>query len=589
MGSRNTALLDLVQLVALTTPGFVRMRRHPEVGDWVNALAGLSERAELQPLAQTLKRTAELHVEGPSTFGAMFNVFAENARSIPYAVLVNASRISSENRKAQPYASFMLAWTAICLWVVSADSTGQDLHAEGDSGWPDAGWRDLPTACVEAAIELHGLHGASELTAEAYAVLQTNGRRRLEHLAALEPTIAEYRRLARILASRYDMAVAGLADDLKEACRTPGRARRLVAALLWTMGLVPESRAVSAIADAPSRPLLVGLIRSSFRVLPTDPLVQHLWLEMKEAPEINLRAHDALYAVLNHRWAQWHLDEMYEAFGFFAEPSRLYGRALESLLAGDLGDDLAAPFLQAYDFIAESAMAGAPWAFILARMHVLRFLIGERLGYLADDITAREKVDWFADQTARAARARRAASMFPDVPDAAGRAGIAMHELIERLLANDSNVPQTELDRSTTAFAALESFRTGALAYWLDVIPPFRPAIRSEALEQCLIEERDLLERMRGAYFLALRPTLPLHFLWSDMDMSVMFELDDPAARAGFYSADRAREEKTNLDAQLIALADRLSHEVPAYAEARRHPAADIARVTSMLTSHRRA
>jgi hypothetical protein len=583
----NAGLLDLVQLVALTTPGFVRMRRHPELGDWAATLSGFSEHAEVQPLARTLKRIVELQTEGPSTFGPMFELFAEHAPSISFPTLVSASRISSENRKAQPYASFMLAWVAICLWIVRARLSGQDLYAE-ELGWPNVGWRDLPAACIEAAIELHGLHGASQLTAETYAVLQTNARRRLGNRAALAPAIATYHRLARTLASRHEMAVAGLADDLREACRVPGRARRLVAALLWTMGLVPESRIIGAIDSAPPRPLIVRLIRSSFRVLPTDPLVQYLWLEMKDAPEIDLRAHDALYAVLNHRWAQWRLDEMHDMFGFSAEPSRLYGRALEALLAGDLDDGRAAPFLQAYDFIEEARLGGAPASFILARLHVLRFLIGERLGYLADDVTARQKVEWLADQTARAANVRRAATMIPEAPEAATRTGIAMHEVIERLLADDSNVPTTELDRLTTAFAALESFRTGALAYWLEVIAPLPPAIRSEALEQCLTDERDLVERVRGAYFLALRPTLPLHFLWSDMDLSEMIELSDPAKRAAFYSADHAREEKTELDRQLVALADRLSAEAPTYAKARQHPATDIARVTSMLTAHRR-
>jgi hypothetical protein len=65
----------------------------------------------------------------------------------------------------------------------------------------------------------------------------------------------------------------------------------------------------------------------------------------------------------------------------------------------------------------------------------------------------------------------------------------------------------------------LERSRTAALAYWLRVNPPLAPAGSSEKLEDVLQEERNLIEQLRGANFLALRPALPRHFQWSDMDV----------------------------------------------------------------------
>jgi len=403
----------------------------------------------------------------------------------------------------------------------------------------------------------------------------------------LEPAIAEYRYLARTLANRKDMAIAGLADALREACRVGGRARGLVAALLWTMGLVAECNAARRSAEPCGRALLLRLIRSSLQILPTDPLVQYLWLEMKDAPELDLRAHGGLYAVLNHRWAQWRADETYELFGLPAEPSRLYGRALEALLAGNLDEARASDFLKAYDLVSDLRLSGPPAAFIMPRLDLLRYLIGEQLDYFGPEFTDHQRVEWLREAVIDAARKRAAISMFPGWPDASTRTGIALHETIERLLGEDSKLPTPERERSAIALESLELFRTGALSYWLDVIPPLSPANPGEQLGQLLAEERVLLDRMRGAYFLALRPTLPLHYLWSDMDMSDMFALDTPGRRASFYSADVGREEMSKLDVLVASVANLLSKEASKYAEARQRPSANLARLVSMLGDHR--
>ena len=77
--------------------------------------------------------------------------------------------------------------------------------------------------------------------------------------------------------------------------------------------------------------------------------------------------------------------------------------------------------------------------------------------------------------------------------------------------------------------------------------PPLRPAEDGEQVADLLREERDLIERLRGAYFLALRPILPLHYIWSDMDVNDLLILqDDPARRRQFYSPDVARRESTH-------------------------------------------
>jgi len=44
--------------------------------------------------------------------------------------------------------------------------------------------------------------------------------------------------------------------------------------------------------------------------LPDDPLIQYIWLEIKNNSAINLRAHEALFTVINHRWNRTRNDRL---------------------------------------------------------------------------------------------------------------------------------------------------------------------------------------------------------------------------------------------------------------------------------------
>jgi hypothetical protein len=584
----NASLLDLAQRVALTTPGFVRMRRHPEFKDWRARVATVAARADLVAVGTMLTRVADLHVEGPETFAPMFEGIAADADGVDLNTLIHASDVAAIVRKSDPYTAFMLSWTTLSAWAICARRASRDLHQEIEQ-WPDRGWRAIPAACIAAAIDLQGIEGASLLVDEAYATVQTNVRRHPHHAAGLAPTIAEYRRLARLLATRQEMAIGALADDLRDACATNGRARRLLHALVWTLGLWPECMALRRRDEPPARPLLIRVIRLSFAVLSSDPLVQYAWLEMKAVPEIDLRAHESLYVLLNSLWVPWRMDDMYAMFGFEAEPSRIYVRTLERFLSGDLDQAGAAPFLQVYDYVTEARQTGQPFAYVRARFDVLRFLIGERFDFISNELTQEDLHVWLRDHTVLASRARASAAMFPEWPDAGGRTALAMHELVERTLAGKPLSVAAEQERCTAVVAALERFRTGALAYWLAIIPPTRPDGGGPSLDALLAEERELLDAIRGASFLALRTTLPEHFLWSELSWPDKLDLQDPERRRAFYSADGAREEKRALDTQLVALAERLASVAPAYAEARRSPAVDLARIATMLDRHRRS
>jgi len=586
----NSKLLKLTELILLTTPGVVRMLYHPELDGWAKELVAFYGRDELRPLEQPVKRLVSMFPEGAPSLYPFFKFLAPSAFTIRPQTLLYACQLSAEIRKARPYASFILAWIALAVWVINADIFGENLHTEGGpAGRLNEGWIHIPAACIAASLELNGLYGASLLAENAYTVLQTYVRRRKHRAYLVGTSISEYRRLGKRLSDQYQMAIAGLADDLHEACRTSGRACRLVAALLWTMGRVPECLAINESSDPPRLELLRRLIQSSFQVLRTDSLIQYLWLEMKDIPELDLRAHDALYVFLNHCWDQCKIDQAYLMFGLQAEPSRLYARTLASLLAGDLDEELASEYLRTYEVVTvTNDLWGNPfWVYLMPRMRMLRYYVGKKFGYFPPEFTEQAEVEWLQEEVKHAAQVGRHALTFPDLPNPGMRTGIPIHETIERLLKVESEPHDSR--RCMLAIDTLENFRTGALSYWLDIIPPIAPDDPNQRLEQLLTQEQEILRRIRGAYFLTLRPTLPLHTQWSHMDLSDMSALaEDFELNKSFFRADTGRKELKELNSQLAALADRMFPDAPDYAELRRQPTADLARLVSMLGRHRR-
>lgn len=583
----DRTLLTLAQVVAITTPGFIRMRGDPNLHGWSADLVAFGEREDLRPLAPALAHVVA-GVAAADLFPPLLKAFSEDSAAVPLDTLIRAAGVAEEATRRSPHASFMLAWTTLCLWILGTPRRGEHLYGEREPspGWPHPGWTSIPAACAAAGTRLNGLYGAQLLAEEAYAVLQATWRRRVTQRPALEPAIAKYRRLEQTIAGRYDTAIVSLIDDLRDACGAGGRMRHVIAALLWSLGLVPESHALRASAGVPSRGVLRRLIHYSMHCVPGDPLIQYLWLEIKEEPGIDLRAHEALFAVINHLWDQWWLDGQYAAFGLSAPPSRIYARTLVSLMADDLDKPAAADYLGTYDFIVDGRMPLPSKGFVLHRLHMLRHLIGERFDYYGPDVSEEQRVGYLTERTDAIGRQLEVAERHPEMPDMLGRSSQASFELIERCLAENPRLRWPERERCVFALEALERFRTGALGYWLRVSPPALSAASPGGFESVLQQERRLVEDLRGAYFLALRPTLPLHNSWADMDIGEWMALQDPRRRQWFYSPDVARDEMDGIERGLMNVAERLEPHAPEYASRRRSPNATFNRIVALLNRH---
>jgi hypothetical protein len=578
-------LLDIAKVAAVTTPGFIHIQRRPELHAWAGDLVRFGECDELRPLAPALRHVVA-NISAGRDFPHLIEALTQESSAVDLWTLVQAGAVCEGAATDAPYASYMLAWTALCLWIIGAQRRDEQLYDR--PGLPHQGWGRIPAACAEAAVRLKGLYGSRLLAEEAHAVLQTYWRRSMGAEGALIPDIGRYRRIVQTIAAQEDMAIASLADELREACRSGANSTRsLVAALLWSFGLIPECWALQANPTPPSRRLLRRLIQGSLQLTRDDPLIQYIWLEIKDDAGINLRVHESLLAVFNHRWGQWWIDDEYPMLGLNAEPSRLYARTLTALLGGKLKEADAVEYLEAYDLIVDCRLRLPPNGFVLHRLHMLRHLICERFGYYRPEFTVEQHVRVLKEEIEGIGLKRAHAARQPECPDVLGRFSHASFELIECCLADNAQPDRSERDRCMLVLETLERLRTGALAYWLQVNPPLLPVVDDGKLRDLLREEQELLERLRGAYFVALLPTLPLHYQWLDIRLDVLTAMhEDVARRTLTYLPDVARREMDEIERALGEVAERLQRHVPEYADRRRTPSADLERLVTILNSH---
>jgi hypothetical protein len=537
-------VIDIARRVVSTTPGGWRLWREPEHPGWTAAVeaAEAPETGALRDLLAWARR------DGLQDQPELDRRLAQLGASDP-ALTHRAGLLSEEIRDSSAHGAFLLAWFGLTAWVLGMAEQGRPI----DDTWGifDERWQVLPHACAAAAMRLDGLHGALELAAQAHETLRVAryrgfGRR---DVRPVEAALARYDALARSLATRNEIAVRDLADELCDACRDDAaNLRAEVAALLWTLGRVPESRAVAR--GALTRPLAQRLVRESMRTIPHDPLLQYTWLEMKDRPELALREHEALFAVINNRWNQWWVDDSWPTE---ETPSQAYARTLIRAMAGDLDQEVGFRFLQTYDMLETMGTPGPPGWVVAFRLRALRMLVGAQLDLYADD--SRERlIEYLESQVDVMAGNRVQSWQFPDLPRIGARLAVPLFDLVDLRLGGE---PSPEDLRATVE--VVERPRAGGLRYWLRTAPPRPSGDRGQDAGALLAAEDDLVEHLRGASFLTMKPALPPQFQWADLDMDLLLSFsENPEAREAFYSPDRARSELEQLETEHDELARQL-------------------------------
>lgn len=438
-------------------------------------------------------------------------------------------------------------------------------------------------------MKTNGLFGSRLLAEKAYSILQVNLRRHFGHAKELLPALNRYQKILRTIEERYEIAVLNLTDDLREAWETSNsRIRPWLTALLWTLGLVPESSAIHKSNSLPSRRLLKQVINRSIECIPDDPLIQYIWLELKNDTSIDLRAHQALFSIINHYWDQWLIDKRHQAFGFNVEPSRIYSQTLIKLFANGLSEAMSTEYMITYKHILDTKAELPYRCEIIHRLHMLCHLIAKRFHYYGTDLAtaSSNSLSFLKGLTESECDSQIIYFRYPENPACQFRTSHSSFDFIEFFFKADRELNRTSNGHYNIMVNTMERFRMGAILYWLQVNPPL--IICATAPEDVMLfqEEQKLLQDLRGAYFLVLGTILPQQFNWNDIDWDDLVKIQEPAKRKWFYSPDVARKEMIAIEESLIKLADRFSVNFAKYATQRRAPNATIEQLISILNFH---
>ncbi len=344
---------------------------------------------------------------------------------------------------------------------------------------PDPGWFVFPARAAEALLAADAVHGADLLTSRARDFVDE--AQRDVYQPDFQARLAPLRRVAAGIARRRTEDVAELAWDLHLA--TPDL-RAHVAALFWTIGDVPRAELTAHDpVYVPSLHVLGDLVTITMSRVEDDPLLQYLWLGMKDRPPLDLRRHHRLFAKLNARYTHTPLHQLDDMLPI--PVGRAYADALVAHFGPGPSDDQLDLLGAAYLMAGELTGPGTSLA-------VLRLRSLVNLVLTKDEVKQRE---WRA-------LAERATSIL----EAAVNAGTftAFH----RCLA----LPAFYLDDASGGqrLSVVEEHRSTGLRYWLTAAaPPARADARLAGLQQ---EEAGLLNQLRAARFVRLVPSLPGHY-----------------------------------------------------------------------------
>lgn len=458
-----------------------------------------------------------------------------------------------------------VALVAMCALAAWEGASGERLR-DFPGGRIEPGWRVYPLLAARRLVAADALWGADALVNKAAAFLDVAQRDYYgeEHQDDIGPWVV----MAREVRARWQECVEELAFDVWQAC-APGAEtfRPEVAALLWTLGDVPRAELMRPGSYVPTRRTVVELVATSMRRLRYDPLLQHIWLSMRDRPPFDLRVHKVLFAALNNVYRGSPLAAIDSTP--MPSPSRAYARAAVEHFGGGASDE-AAEMLSVGYTIAQDLIGDADPVGVV------------RLAFLWNLVLAREEN--------RAEGWRELGRRATSILDADVRS--RTHDQLDNCLA----VPQFYLhDDDADPGAAvddLECHRVAGIGYWLATAPPVHPD-EGRRLQRLLAEEWKLLAELRSARFLRLLPDLPAHYT----RFSASIRGKDPSPPEGVerrevrgspleydpFDQDLALEEIESAWNRLRELWERMGKLAPDYAARRLRPQASMEQFATAL------
>ncbi len=549
-------------------PGVSAMKGDPAYKNWAERVVALSNLEELSPVQRVLKELASGQL---LDLNPLQRFVKEDALSIPFKCYENASRLAETETKTNACAAFVLALVALAGWSACL----KERLLDQENGLPHRGWTCIPYAYIGASLKLGDLEGTKDLVTLSYNTLQAA---KFPEYGPIPDALRNCRALSIKVYQRLDSAISNLADDLYQSLSaSPDNFRAEFFALLWTLGLIPESQLLRSPSFLPSRSFVKRIVWACLDRIPYDPLTQYIWLEMKDKPPFRLRDHRPLFDKINLRYVQYTPDEFFEI-----PPSQIYAQTLIAWFKGSLTSDQVGLYTSVIEQVRqyEPVRYGsdrADWSVYL-RMVSLAYILARQFDYFAEDVSLAVERDIWLSLWSQVVRMRGKFHLNPDQHDLGGTLNYPLFHVIE----GDLGVQAVD-DPWPAAIGefieALEQYRAAAMSYSLAVTPPIPGMDEVAALEDGYVQEREMLQWLRGAYFLVHYDYLPSHFrryateIWGD----------NP--EKGLNRDTGLKEYDTVLN-KLQDLYKNLEPVAPIYAGQRLTSHAGVERIVNALNSH---
>jgi hypothetical protein len=543
-----------------TSDPFLRMRGASGYRDWAAGVRAIAGEPEVVCIREALEGLASNTLEN---FDPLNRFTEAHGESFPMSELWHAAERVEQSIPQNAYSALVAATVIVNVWLVNA---AKNLYGQ-EGGMPEPGWGLFPYVWAKASLKTGAIDEGLRVLERSLDVL--NAAKYRDH-PRLRAALERYRELGVALEARWQLAIANLAGDLHDACRAPQpNFRAEMGALLWTLGMIPESSLLlpgAFAARVPPLRLCRLVTQVSLAGMARDPLTQYIWLEMKDREPFNLREHTVFFGLLNLRYTTSLLDETMPE-----PPSRVFAKTIIAWFRGDLSEELAGNFIEAYKLIEASFPHSVEWP-VYFRMRLLAWMAGERFGWIKDATPASD-LEMARELARQAASLNRSSTVHPEWPELYTRASGPVFAMMDRLGA--ASAPAHEF------VSALEDFRAASLGYWLTAAPPMAAPAEQEAAAALIEEEQRLLADLKGAYFMILAPVLPMHYRRSARPFG-----DDPASAQSPDMSKGLGHYKRLLD-ELAGLHTRMEAVAPEYAKRRKNAVADVTGLAQALGAHR--
>jgi hypothetical protein len=510
---------------------------------------------------------------------------ANTADQISIDTYFVASQIAIEQKESYPVGSFLLAYLSMMGWIYKLGTTA--IYAS-DEGLPNPGWGTIPFACAYTlTCELvDGYWVAKQIVTEAKNILSMT-KVKTSYIPGIETAKNKYRELDLEISKKLNECMKELACDIRKACCTNEiNWRSEIGAILWTLGQVPDSalfKHSTVSSYLPSQQFFRRLVKSSLLAIPTDPLLQYIWLELKDRPPINLREHRVLFAVINARYNHPRLES-----GFPVSMAEVYAHTIIELFRGTLDDYTVQTFYENFNPFSQTGdITDASADFRIATLGIELSRSECGAGQRLRSLFAEHSEQMMAVSMKFACNMLEESVMYPEWPNVNNFANAFLHELIESKLSliESSFDPEILMECVT----AVEKLRAAALSYWLMITPPLPRMDDPAALEDLINEDSHLRLILRSAYFLARWNSFPEHYrLFSISIHGASNPIQAAQDQLGVPTdSETGRKRYRRAQQDLLNLIKRMEDVSPRYADRRGNPVPSASRIFEQLNSHR--